>query len=287
MASAKFLLPTADSVFKRTFGNKAHKNVCIDFLNNVLERQEGHLITDVEFLDTYNQPRTPDDRLSILDIRCIDQEKKSYVIEVQVEAQKDFGMRSQYYISRVLSDQLGSGDQFAELTPVILVGVLKFTLFERHNRCVTHHVLTDTVDGAQDLDLMEVHFIELPKFEKNENELKTELDKWIFFLKSASEYFDLPQKIARGNKAVADAFEIVSRHNWTKPELEIYEKELDVARCRQNALETAEEVGLRKGEAKGKLEGKLETAKKMLEKGLSIDVVCEVTGLSPDEIKKN
>jgi hypothetical protein len=58
-------------------------------------------------------------------------------------------MRSQYYVSRVLSDQLSAGGKFSELMPVILVGVLDFMLFSRHNRCVTHHVLTDTVDAKQ------------------------------------------------------------------------------------------------------------------------------------------
>jgi predicted transposase/invertase (TIGR01784 family) len=77
MASAKFLLPTADSVFKRTFGNALHKNICIDFLNNLLEHQEGCLITNVEFLDTYSQPKNVDDRMSILDIRCVDQQNEN------------------------------------------------------------------------------------------------------------------------------------------------------------------------------------------------------------------
>ncbi|MBX9830853.1 Rpn family recombination-promoting nuclease/putative transposase [Candidatus Babeliales bacterium] len=281
MASAKFLLPTADTVFKRTFGNKAHKNVCIDFLNNVLDRPEGRLIVDVEFLDTYNQPKYPDDRQSILDIRCTDQEKKTYIIEVQVEAQKDFGMRSQYYVSRVLADQLSAGSKFSELTPVILVGILDFTLFTRHNRCVTHHVLTDTVDSKQDLDLIEMHFIELTKFKKNEDELTSELDKWIFFLKDASRYLDLPQKIARGNKAIADAFEIVSRHNWTKLELEIYEKELDNLRCWQSAIDT----GIEKGREEGLEIGIEKTARAMLSKGFDLTVIAEITGLDVDQIK--
>ena len=282
MATSKFLLPTADSVFKKTFGNKAHKNICIDFLNNVLGRQEGRLITTVEFLDTFNKQKCADDRLSILDIHCTDQNKKSYIIEVQVESQKDFGNRSQYYVSRVLADQLNTKELFSKLTPVILVGVLDFVLFDRHDRCVTHHVLTDSVDHRQDLDLMEAHFIELPKFTKTEDEISSELDKWIFFLKDASKYVDSPEKIARGNSAVIDAFSIVSRHNWTKVELEIYEKELDILRCRQSALETAEAKGLAEGEAKAKLE----LAKRLLAKKMSIDEVAEVTCLSVEEIKK-
>jgi predicted transposase/invertase (TIGR01784 family) len=104
-----------------------------------------------------------------------------------------------------------------------------------------------------------------------------------------SKYLDLPQKIARGNKAVADAFEIVSRHNWTKLELEIYEKELDDMRCMQSALETAEEKGIEKGKAEGKQEGKIEekkeSARNLLANGISINIICKSTGLKPEEVE--
>lgn len=44
--------------------------------------------------------------------------------------------------------------------------------------------------------------------------------------------------------------------------------------------------GMEKGIKKGKLEGKLEAAKKMLEKGIDIDTIVEITGLSKDDILK-
>jgi predicted transposase/invertase (TIGR01784 family) len=90
------------------------------------------------------------------------------------------------------------------------------------------------------------------------------------------------REVARGNKAIADAFEIVSRHNWTKLELEIYEKELDNLRCRQSEIETAEEKGLEKG----KIEEKLVITRAMLAEGFDVVVIAKVTGLSVDQIKK-
>lgn len=47
-------------------------------------------------------------------------------------------------------------------------------------------------------------------------------------------------------------------------------------------LEDAENRGIRKG----KKEAKLEAAKKMLEKGLNLQIIEEVTGLTSEEIKK-
>lgn len=274
----KFLNPTTDICFKRLFGSKAHKNITIDFLNNVLERKQGRLITDVEFLDTYNQSNNIADRLSIVDVRCVDQEKKTYTIEVQVRPQYDFGARGQYYVARTLSSQLNPKQPFGELTPVIFIGVLDFVLFERHNRYISHHDLRDQFDGHNDLDLMELHFIELKKFTKKEDELMTDIDRWIFFLRYASEYMGLPKKVACGNNALVEAFDVVSQVNWSKSELEQYERLLDFERCEKSAITTAHETG---ADEKAR-----DIARQMLAKGIDIKIIADVTGLGSEEIKK-
>lgn len=42
--------------------------------------------------------------------------------------------------------------------------------------------------------------------------------------------------------------------------------------------------GLAKGHAEGKKENQIETAKKMLNMGMSIDLIAEISGLSKEEI---
>ncbi|MDR2781881.1 MAG: hypothetical protein LBB21_05535, partial [Holosporaceae bacterium] len=43
--------------------------------------------------------------------------------------------------------------------------------------------------------------------------------------------------------------------------------------------------GKAEGKAEGKVEGKIETARAMLSKGMSVEIISECTGLSIDEIK--
>ena len=43
--------------------------------------------------------------------------------------------------------------------------------------------------------------------------------------------------------------------------------------------------GLQEGKAQGMQQSKIEIAKKMLSKGMSLDLVLEMTGLSEEEIK--
>ena len=59
-------------------------------------------------------------------------------------------------------------------------------------------------------------------------------------------------------------------------------KEQDVI----NQLYYAKEEGLAEGRDEGKEEKSLEIAKKMLEANSSIDFICQMTGLSEEEVLK-
>ena len=50
-------------------------------------------------------------------------------------------------------------------------------------------------------------------------------------------------------------------------------------------LEEGKAQGLQEGKAQGMQQSKIEIAKKMLSKGMSLDLVLEMTGLSEEEIK--
>ena len=52
------------------------------------------------------------------------------------------------------------------------------------------------------------------------------------------------------------------------------------------AAEKAFEDGFSAGEERGRNEGKLETARSMILRNISIDIVAECTGLTPEEIEK-
>ncbi len=54
----------------------------------------------------------------------------------------------------------------------------------------------------------------------------------------------------------------------------------------EKGIEKGIKKGIEKGIEKGKKEGKIAVAKKLLEKGMDIDEIAEITELSKEEIKK-
>lgn len=67
---------------------------------------------------------------------------------------------------------------------------------------------------------------------------------------------------------------------FNKQELKSYEDSVNAYRDIVNAIRTAE----KKKFAEGRAEGIVEVAKKMLDKGMSADLIAEITGLSLDKV---
>ncbi len=74
----------------------------------------------------------------------------------------------------------------------------------------------------QDLRDLEFNFIELKKFNKQEEKLETIIEKWIYFIKNADNLSMIP-KNAIEIPELNEAYKLASMNAWTEEELEIYE----------------------------------------------------------------
>ena len=58
------------------------------------------------------------------------------------------------------------------------------------------------------------------------------------------------------------------------------------AKSLKEGIEAGKAQGLQEGKTQGLQQSKIEIAKKMLSKGMPLDLIVEMTGLSEEEIKK-
>lgn len=66
------LNPRVDFAFKKLFGTRENKEILISFINAVVS--ENDRVTDVLLLNPYNNKEYGSDKLSILDIKAIDEQ---------------------------------------------------------------------------------------------------------------------------------------------------------------------------------------------------------------------
>lgn len=294
-----FSSPTTDIAFKKLFGDQKRAALTISFLNNILERREGELITEITINDNANLPPTDEQKKSFVDVSCTDQTGKKYIIEMQVARQKDFREHAQYYTAFCLANQLNKKNNYALLVPVIFVAILDFNLFKEKNY-LTHHLTTDTKTGQQSLYHAEFHFIELKKFTQAIDQLVTETDKWIYLIKEADNLEQIPRQM-KNSPELLEALDVLEQSAWSKRELESYFLEVDAERVRtsiekttyedalkegrEKGLEEGLEKGLQKGLQKGREEGIFDVALTMLSQNFDIKIIASVTGLSIEQIK--
>ncbi|MBP6870110.1 Rpn family recombination-promoting nuclease/putative transposase [Candidatus Babeliales bacterium] len=275
-----FANPKTDFTFKRLFGNEHRKNLTLNFLNNLLNRQSSTLITDISFSDNANIPAAETEKVTYLDINCTDQAGNKFIIEMQVAKEAAFLQRSQYYAAFGLSNQLKKGDFYNKLKPVIFIGIMNNPLFANDTPAISHHLICETGSHRQSLHHLEFHYIELSKFHKKLDELETEMDKWLYFFKNADSLTTIPQQFAK-SKDFTDAFEVVEQSLWTPAELQSYHRSLDALNRDFRLQEGIFEEGLAKG-IKKKTE---DFALKLLAKGTSLSEIAELTDLTIEQIQ--
>ena len=291
----KFVDVKSDIAFKKVFGNENKKEILISFLNAVLDLKGSKEIAEIEILNPYQAPRLDILKETTLDVRAKTKEGTIFIIEMQVEKKAGFKKRVVYYSSKAYSNQIDTGENYPKLNQVIFIGILNFSIFEG-DKYLTKHLILNTATMRQELTDLEFNFIELPKFNKREDELIDVIEKWIYFIKNAPDLQFIPK--SADFKEIVEAYEVADQFKWSKEELEVYDywlmKEQDARGAVEQAKIDGEMKGLIKGIEKGRVEGlkeglekgKSEIAKNLLKQGLDIKIIINATGLSKEEIEK-
>ena len=273
-----FLSPTNDIAFKKLFSNAQHTEVVINFLNSILCKKEGDKIVSVIINDPNNQPLIMNNKQSIVDVLCIDQQGSKYIIEMQVNDHKNFVQRAHFYNAFAISNQLSKGEDYKVLVPVIFVAVLDFTLFEKKQNYLSHHYVLDRETLENDFAYQEFHIVELKKFHKQLDDVHDDADKWIYFLKNAKTLDTIPEQLEQ-DSAIKEAFHILEKTSWTSDEFVQYLKSWDEEVMEKDALETAEERGIKKEKVKMAL-------RLLALKTMDANTIAQLTELAVEEIEK-
>jgi predicted transposase/invertase (TIGR01784 family) len=256
-----------DIAFRKIFGNENKTEILISFLNAVLKLEGNKQITWVEILNPYQLPRIAGSKSTILDVRAKDKAGNSYIIEMQVTDKKGLDKRIIYYSAKGYASQLDASENYYKLKPVIFIGILNFEYLQSPNY-LSRHLILDAETYEHRLKDLEFSFIELPKFNKAEQELQTMVEKWVFFIKNAENLNVIPASV--NDEGLKSAYQEADRHQWTKEELEEYE----YARMRETD-EIAEKLLV--------LE---KVAKSLLQTTLSNEDIAKHTGLTVEQIEQ-
>ena len=239
------------------------------------------MITDIQFLNNEQQPEVKNERGIIYDIYCMTDTGERIIVEMQNREQPYFKDRALFYLSRAITQLAKRGQWNFRLDAVYGVFFMNFVMDKDMPATIrTDVVLSDRATGKLFNDKFRQIFIELPNFNKEEDECNTDFERWIYILKHMDTLDRMPFK---ARKAVFERLEkLASKANMTQEERAQYEEEWKVYNDYFNTLDFAEKKGMQKGMQKEKEV----TARIMKSKGLSLELISECTGLTTEEIEK-
>jgi predicted transposase/invertase (TIGR01784 family) len=253
----KIMSPKVDIAFKMLFGDKRNVKILTAFLEVVL----GKKIKDVVLLDTTVKAESSDEKFGVLDVKAELANGEKIDIEMQARNTAELRYRISYYSDKMLTEQLGSGDKYSELKPVISIIIVKNTLISESKKCHNVFSMLEKEEHFPFDGLKEIHILDLSRIGQEKNE---SLANWLEFIRSETE--EEFMAVAQKDKVIKLAFGELKVLSADKKRKMLYEARLKEQRDRWSF----EDEARRKGMQEGRQEGVRELLA-LLESGVSLE----------------
>ena len=153
-----------DILFKKLFTDEGNQHLLQAYLSDTL----GIPYDSIENLVVLNSEIMPDsitEKYSRMDIR-MKANGRLINVEMQIKDEGDYKDRSLYYLSKLYSGQLKSGEVYGSLNQCISINIINFNLFD----CEKYHSsfsMREDSRNEQLTDKFTAHYFELKKIGKN------------------------------------------------------------------------------------------------------------------------
>jgi predicted transposase/invertase (TIGR01784 family) len=268
--SKGLLDPKVDFVFKNIFGSEKNPEILISFLNATLK--PNNKIASVKIKGTDIAKQFIEDKYSRLDVKATTSNNETINIEIQLKNEHNMIKRSMYYLSKMYEEQLGEGDDYSKLGRTVCINILNFKYLKTEN-FHTGYRLKEMKTNEELTDIIEMHFIEIPKLEENSDE-KDLLVAWTEFLKDPeSEKVRSLEMTVEEIRRAKDQLIIMSNDAEQR---EIYDMRAKILKDKVSALNKAKDDG--------RVEERVDIAKEMLKDGEPIEKIVKYSKLSENEV---
>lgn len=293
---------TNDYVFKRIFAKPENNAELKELTEAILnEKIKTIVVTNPEISKNYK-----DEKLGVLDIRAYMNDDTIVNIEMQVSNVNTMIDRNITYSSRVIGEQLRIGDDYKILKRFIAINLLGENLLRRNTYHSVVHLKFEETEPEKYVDMgykeeqevltykVEYHYIELKKFLKKNPGISSKLEQWLWLIVGEEDKVEMVSKENKTIEKVVEDLDEMSadeKERWEafNRKLAIWDYNINIQMATEQGEEIGKKAGLKEGEKIGEKTGrtleKEEMAKKLKQKGMRIEEIIEVTGLSKEKIE--
>lgn len=265
---APILSPRSDVIFKLFFSDERNNELLMAFLKSVLDIPADDY-EEISIIDPHLLREYPDDKLGIMDVKLKTKTGKIINVEIQVAPLPQFRERIIFYDAKMITEQIGDGEDYDVIKRVISVVITDYPLITESEKYHHRFVLYDPDNKVMFSNALSIHTLELPKLPGDSDD--TPLWDWMKFLDARTED-DLNMIAERSpevKKAVVRLIEL-SADERARALYEAREKERRDIRARERGA---------------RHEGMVAVAKKLLIRNRPISEIVEDTGLTREEVE--
>ena len=279
--------PLNDFIFKKVFGEKGNEDILISFINAVLKRTNKEQIIEVEIIE--NKQLSKElilDKTGIIDVRAKTSKGKNIDIEVQLTDQGNMDKRTLFYWGKMYLENIKQGQDYTSLEKVITINILDFEFLGTESYQSSFHLWEDIEKDYMLTDVIEIHFLELPKFrnKKDKDFRENSIERWLMFLEKDTPETTLKELISM-DTAIEKAEQKIKYLSSDEDTMRIYYERERSLHERANMISSAEERGIEKGIEQGVEKRNIEIAKNLLDI-LDNETIALKTGLDIETVKE-
>ena len=285
-----YLPITSDYGFKVTFGNPANTL----FLRRALQVliQSETPIREVHFTPTTFEGLTAERRGGVLDLSCVDERGRHFIVEMQVAYSPQFVQRLKFYALHKLESLVQRGPfSWATLPPIYCVALLSRSILPGPD----YHTVANLRKASGELidEQLTFVFVELDKFSLPATVPPSPLEKLLFTMQNVGKELSepAPEPVFWQEDWLRQALDQLSTRNMTRAQYDEYlflqmqrMDELTAEEERQKNIAELEQAQQAAVQAQERLKT---TALNFLQTGrFSLEEVADLTGNTPEQLRQ-
>ena len=275
METSVYIPIISDYGFKATFGNETDDL----FLRTALQAiiQSDTPIQEIHFDKNAFEALTIDSRSGIFDLSCTDENGTQFIVEMQLGYAPYFVQRMKFYVLHKFNTLVERGEfDYANLPKLYAIAFLAKSILPT----TSFHTIANLRSEQGEIIDNQMTFItvELGKFNKQVAEIETDLDKLVYTMKKLHTTEPTQYPAFWNEEWLKRAIDELDTRKMTPEERAYFAR---VTATNAEAVK-AEKNKIAEAEERRESLVKRETVKNALLKGLDINLIADIAGVSSD-----
>ena len=221
----------------------------------------------------------------------IEDQVENLHFEVGINSDKEhLRHRLLYYGASMIHTQLHSGDSYGKMVPAYVICFMNFRLKHDTDKLIYHYLLrVETGESYSSPNILDIYLCELPRLASKPGKSLTPVEVWFDILQNMRNFVCRPERYGAKYDSIFESSLQSPIPDTDKLQYfrSMFDDDVRSYLTDEDREEIAQEFyakGIEQGVEQGRVSERLELAKSMKSLSVPVEIICQATGLTADEV---